>query len=114
MKAMDGGPVERVTSAAPSSLNSDSRADKPLLDAGTDVLGPALAAQAAQGPRWPEVLAQTRWTLRTEGTMEDGVDPETRTELERRCRLRLAVYDATDVVVACEGRVRCGGGTGSG
>lgn len=45
--------------------------------------------------------------------MADGVDPETRTELERRCRLRLAVYDATDVV-ACEGRVRCGGGTGPG
>ena len=113
--------MERVTSAAPSSSNSESRADKPLPDAGTDVLGPALAAQAARGPRWPEVLAQTRWTLRTgerkrrtEGTMEDGVDPETRTELERRCRLRLAVYDATDVVVACEGRVRCGGGTGSG
>ena len=82
-----------------------------LPDAGTDVLGPALAAQAARDPRWPEVLAQARWALRIgqrrrrpDGTVEDWVDPETRAELERRGRLRLAVYDAADAFVAREGR----------
>ena len=85
--------------------------DAPLPDAGTDVLGPALAAQAARDPRWPEALAQARWALRIgqrkrrpDGTVEDWVDPETRAELERRGRLRLAVYDAADEFVAREGR----------
>ena len=85
--------------------------DAPLPDAGTDVLGPALAAQAARDPRWPEALAQARWALRIgqrkrrpDGTVEDWVDPKTRAELERRGRLRLAVYDAADAFVAREGR----------
>ena len=85
--------------------------DTAVPDAGTDVLGPALAAQAARDPRWPEALAQARWALRIgqrrrrpDGTVEDWVDPETRAELERRGRLRLAVYDAADAFVAREGR----------
>ena len=114
--ATDGGTVERAVQTTASRSNAESGADQPLPDvplpdAGTDVLGPALAAQAARDPRWPEALAQARWALRIgqrrrrpDGTVEDWVDPETRAELERRGRLRLAVYDAADAFVAREGR----------
>ncbi|MGP1255531.1 MAG: hypothetical protein ACTS10_14015 [Kiloniellales bacterium] len=72
---------------------------------------PALAAQAVRDPRWSEALEQARWALqigrrkrRPDGTLEDWVDPETRAELERRGRLRLAVYDAADEFLSREGR----------
>ena len=123
-EVMDGGAMERAVQTTASSSNAESGADQPLpdapmpdaplsnaplTDAGTNVLGPALAAQAARDPRWPEALAlaQARWALRIgqrkrrpDGTLEDWVDPETRAKLERRGRLRLAVYDAADAFVA--------------
>ncbi len=120
LPAPGADPLRRETAPA-TPAEADPAPDTPLTDApltdtavpdaGTDVLGPALAAQAARDPRWPEALAQARWALRIgqrkrwpDGTVEDWVDPETRAELERRGRLRLAVYDAADEFVAREGR----------
>ena len=120
LPAPGADPLRRETAPA-TPAEADPAPDTPLTDApltdtavpdaGTDLLGPALAAQAARDPRWPEALAQARWALRIgqrkrrpDGTVEDWVDPKTRAELERRGRLRLAVYDAADAFVAREGR----------
>ncbi|WP_119169048.1 hypothetical protein [Algihabitans albus] len=80
--------------------------DEPPAEAPTVAFPPPL-----RDPQWEATLAQARWIARLgmrkrrpDGTREDWLEPAQRAVLERRGRLRLALYKAADAFAAREGR----------
>ncbi|WP_119169054.1 hypothetical protein [Algihabitans albus] len=68
-------------------------------------------AVSPQESQWEAALARARWVARLgvrkqrpDGAREDWLEPGQRAELERRGRLRLALYKAADAFAAREGR----------